>query len=81
MSDHADLFARAEMRWMSVESSEMKVRARTIAEIGRELGALREAAMALYERVQMDESVGICLSERVTTLALGAALTKEDDDD
>ena len=42
---------------------------------------LREAAMALYERVQMDESVGICLSERVTTLALGAALAKEDDDD
>jgi hypothetical protein len=39
---------------------------------------LLEAAMALYERVQMDESVGICLSERVTTLALGAALADKE---
>jgi len=42
-----------------------------------EVARLREAAMALYERVQMDESVGICLSERVTTLALGDALGED----
>jgi hypothetical protein len=33
-----------------------------------------EAAVALYERVEMDESVGICLSDRVDSLRLGAAL-------
>ena len=36
--------------------------------------AVVDAARALYERVQMDESVGICLSERATTLLLGEAL-------
>jgi hypothetical protein len=39
---------------------------------------LREAAMALYERVEMDESVGICLSSRVEALNLGAALAAGD---
>jgi hypothetical protein len=33
-----------------------------------------EAAKDLYERVEMDESVGVCLSDRVPSLRLGAAL-------
>jgi hypothetical protein len=37
--------------------------------------ALREAATALYERVEMDESVGICLSTRAESMALGALLS------
>jgi hypothetical protein len=41
--------------------------------------AVVEAARALHERVEMDESVGICLSERVESLALGAALTAYDE--
>ena len=40
-----------------------------------ERDALREAAQDLYESVQMDESVGICLSDRVPTLRLGSLLT------
>lgn len=32
------------------------------------------AAQALYERVEMDESVGVCLSERVPSLNLGQEL-------
>lgn len=32
------------------------------------------AARALYERVQMDESVGICLSSRTECLILGDKL-------
>ena len=36
------------------------------------------AARALYERVEMDESVGICLTDRAESLALGAALAALD---
>jgi hypothetical protein len=36
--------------------------------------ALERDAKALYERVQMDESVGICLSSRGETLLLGQTL-------
>ena len=39
--------------------------------------ALREAAQALYEHVQMDESVGICLSDRVACLRLGDLLADQ----
>ena len=35
-----------------------------------QLEALRAAATALYERVEMDESVGVCLSSRVESLNL-----------
>ena len=41
------------------------------------LDALREAAFALYERVEMDESVGICLSDRVPSLKLGQLLREQ----
>ncbi len=37
--------------------------------------AQREAALALYEEVEMAESVGICLPNRVPSLRLGAALS------
>jgi len=81
--------AEAELvEWKATVNVLMGERTATEAEVARlaqgvtaqaeEARMLREAAMALYERVQMDESVGICLSERVTTLALGAALAKED---
>lgn len=40
------------------------------------LQALAEAADAMYERVQMDESVGICLSTRAECLTLGDALAR-----
>jgi hypothetical protein len=39
------------------------------------LERVEAAAMALYERVEMDESVGICLSSRVEALNLAAALS------
>jgi len=55
MTDHADLFARAEMRWMSVENSEMKVRARTLAEIGREMASLRAALIEARDWINEDE--------------------------
>ena len=81
--------AEAELvEWKATVNVLMGERTATETEVARlaqgvtaqaeEARMLREAAMALYERVQMDESVGICLSERVTTLALGAALAKED---
>lgn len=38
------------------------------------LEPVKVAAKDLYERVQMDESVGVCLSSRVETLILGDAL-------
>lgn len=38
------------------------------------LTELLEAARALYEQVEMDESVGICLSDRVPALNLGRVL-------
>lgn len=41
---------------------------------------LWKAAMALYERVEMDESVGVCLSSRVEVLNLGVALAGSDDE-
>ena len=37
-----------------------------------------EAARALHERVEMDESVGVCLSDRVPSLNLGRALGRLD---
>ena len=37
--------------------------------------ALETAARQLYERVEMDESVGICLSSRVEALTLGSVLS------
>lgn len=49
-----------------------------LARVGVELQRLEtisNAAMALYERVQMDEAVGVCLSSRVEALALGDALS------
>lgn len=45
-------------------------------ETERMLADLREAATALYEQVEMDESVGICLSERAPSLILGAVLSR-----
>jgi len=39
---------------------------------------LTEAAMVLYERVEMDESVGICLSSRSESLLLGRVLASPD---
>ncbi len=36
--------------------------------------ALVEAATALYERVEMDESVGVCLTSRVESLTIADAL-------
>jgi len=73
MSDHADLFARAEMRWMSVESSEMKVRARTIAEIGREMASL------VAERDEARQALREAESERdVIAAAALAVLLAED---
>lgn len=44
----------------------------------RQLRELWEAAMALYEQVEMGESVGICLADRVPSLRLGAALAASD---
>lgn len=44
-----------------------------LAEVAAVEAALT-AAEHLYEIVQMDESVGICLSERAATLLLGDAL-------
>lgn len=41
------------------------------------LVAVAEAAQDLYERVEMDESVGVCLSDRVPSLRLGDALRDE----
>ena len=41
------------------------------------IARLRLAANDLYVRVQMDESVGLCLSERGSTLALGEVLALE----
>ena len=38
------------------------------------LWRVEEAATHLHERVEMDESVGICLSSRVESLALGSVL-------
>lgn len=35
-----------------------------------------EEAHHLYERVEMDESVGMCLSDRVPSLRLGDALRR-----
>ena len=64
ISDEAEF--RAE-----VAEAEVARLAQGVTAQAEEARMLREAAMALYERVQMDESVGICLSERVTTLALG----------
>jgi len=49
------------------------LRAERNAALARE-AALVEAARDLYESVQMDESVGICLSDRVPTLRLGSLL-------
>ena len=40
-----------------------------------QLETLRQAAIALHERVEMDESVGICLSTRAESMALGALLS------
>lgn len=45
-----------------------------LAGIEEQLEALRDAATALYERVEMDESVGVCLSSRFESLSLGAVL-------
>jgi hypothetical protein len=42
------------------------------------LERIEEAARDLYERVEMDESVGICLSDRVPSLRLGDALAAEE---
>lgn len=39
-----------------------------------EIVAVVEAAEHLHERVEMDESVGICLSSRAESLTTGAAL-------
>ena len=69
-----------QQNWQTLYEREKAEAARLNHENGaleEEARALREAAIALYERVQMDESVGICLSERVTTLALGDALGEE----
>jgi hypothetical protein len=44
-----------------------------LARLVEELG---EALQALHERVEMDESVGICLSSRVESLNAGSALAK-----
>jgi hypothetical protein len=67
-----------ELQELETLQTEVARLAQGVTAQAEEARMLREAAMALYERVQMDESVGICLSERVTTLALGAALAKED---
>ena len=73
MTRYADLFARAEMRWMSVESSEMKVRARTIAEIGREMASL------VAERDEARQALREAESERdVIAAAALAVLLAED---
>ena len=40
------------------------------------LAEMREAMVALVERVEMDESVGICLSSRVESLNAQATLAK-----
>ncbi len=45
-----------------------------LAAARRENATLREAAQALYEQVEMDESVGVCLSDRVPSLRLGDVL-------
>ncbi len=42
-----EMFARAEMRWMSVEDAEITVPARTLALLGRQCQAAREA-LAFY---------------------------------
>jgi hypothetical protein len=42
------------------------------------LKRIEAAARDLYERVEMDESVGICLSDRVPSLRLGDALAAEE---
>jgi len=42
------------------------------------LEAVAEAARKLWERVEMDESVGICLSDRVPSLNLGQSLQRLD---
>ncbi len=58
MTNHADLFAGAEMRWMSVEDAEITVRARVVAEIGREMAALEakvDEALALVREQAEDE--------------------------
>ena len=41
--------------------------------------AVVEAATVLHERVEMDESVGICLSSRTESLTAGAALAALDE--
>lgn len=42
-----------------------------------ELETLRRLATALHERVEMDESVGVCLTDRAAALELGAYLAKK----
>ena len=46
-----------------------------VFELQEQLEALETAARQLYELVEMDESVGICLSSRAETLALRDVLS------
>ncbi len=64
----------AEARAAEHESAAIEFCAAADAAEAREQ-RLREAAMALYQRVEIDESVGVCLSSRVEALNLFAALT------
>jgi hypothetical protein len=76
--------ALAALDALEAEHHEAKLRgARRNAELADRLEALeaenaelKQSAQALYEQVEMDESVGICLSDRVAALNLGAALHK-----
>ena len=47
-----------------------------IERLWAENARLREAALALYEEVEMAESVGICLPDRVPSLKLREALNR-----
>ncbi len=47
----------------------------------RQADRITEAARALYEEVEMAESIGICLPDRTPSLILGAALCDQETDE
>ena len=70
----SSLNAYASLRELETLARETTKLEAALAEAKKKLDYLIPAAQALYERVEMDESAGICLSTRGEALMLGAVL-------
>lgn len=69
------------IRGASAPEVRMAAELKALRDVERDLTDLRAAAKALYEEVQMAESVGICLPDRVACVALGDLLHDSIQDD